>query len=1166
MSNNHSVATGSPRSPDSALKTQLWTAPKSPLPPHRLAKLANALGVSTPVHHYPSFSTSSSSSLSPATLLPPEPFRRSPSPSASSMNFSVHAPTTSKFLLHVIPPLTIPHDSEFMEHSNLTPPPPTASGYHTQFRRGTLVTVHSTLQAQLWAIAREYALPSINGLVLYLVSNPQSPSLGGGEGGDEGLDEPGPRLSEEVWKHLWTRVWKAEQRDEGFASPISPALPGLGLGIGTRSTPHLPQEGNSPNVPGRPLKQLLSSSSSTTSDSQPFSGAPYPSPSTPSSTSGTPLNNSYPARSTSSHSLPSRTETPDTSLPSDIDSVRANSLDLPGLRSPGIIPILAKVEFDIDRKKAAWYDPWLRSRKMNQSKRKKALRANSDNSAEPLDLKQPPIALRLKGRAMTASPISMFEQNANGYEQLEDEDSDEESNYDDDATARIASTGKDDPLADVFGDDADTWADMRDHNRARRSNNDPNVVDLALTGGELSALPDEDEDEHDGDGNTDVDEVQEMMTTALNRKNVPPPLNLRVGVSNTELAIPSPQKSGNSSGSTALPYLQGESPLNEVAVEQHEEDLDENEHKSLKSATDSEKRVGGVFEDLDLGLDPTEDFEIDRRHSQYLFSEQLDEIERNLAQLSPRALKVELESNQSLSFADQQFLDLPPGALRNGDVLPPSPRKGHFDTKPESERINSDKPPTAPRLAVNGVATNASPPRKPPSVSAGLILPRNPSSSEESPIIPLSPDPFGRYPSSPPEHAPQTNSKRNSSTYWDSVPVGVPTENLKKHRESIQMSQSDPRASTKSSRFSADSTKDEGEEVQIQVKGKGGVVSMKSIKRLWRKSNKNSVASVTNLPPIPPTPTIASAPSFSPVLATQQQAASKSTPELSLNSPINPGFTYPSRPPSQQSQLNTPPIRPPSQQSQLNTPPIRPPRPSQEEIELPDIPDQLNIPLQPASGRPAPMPIIAAQMIHGRRSPEDVMDRLHFDQESPYPTARRKPPSRPTTPTSRPTTPSGVGPSSQPAPPPVPQDAGQRASIRKSILKWKSAAQSSGSDQNGNRARKLSIGNLVPSKSSNSAYPEGIPPSPSIPEHFLNSRPSQASSHTHSQSSIDSRVDSLHSSPPRTSKSSATSTASPPPRTSKDSLPGSFDDSQFEIISPKVGTLSYPYHNLEEAQ
>ncbi|KAF9270785.1 hypothetical protein L218DRAFT_952858 [Marasmius fiardii PR-910] len=1121
MFNNDTVTTGTPRSSDSSPKTISWAPPKTPLSPHRLAKLANALGVSTPVHHYPNYPTSPSILSSPTSLQPPEYLRRSPSPSASSMAFSVHAPTTSKFLLHVIPPLTLPHDSDFTERSNLTPPPVTASGYHTQFRRGTLVPVHHTLQAQLAAIAREYALPSTTGIVLYLVSNP---SASRHHAGDEDLDEPGPRLSEDIWNHLWTRVWKAE-RDESLTSQMTPGLIGLGLGIGARSTPHLLLQNGIPSTPGgKPLRQLLSISHTT-----PSFGA-YPSPTTTSSTSDTPIHEKSPIRSTSPQSFSSGTETPDTSLPYDDQSARANSLDLPGLNSPGIIPILAKVEFDIDRRKAGWYEPWLRSRKMNQVKRKKAVRSHSANGDVSAETRAPPIALRLKERSKTASPISMFERNGDGYEPLgeEDEESDEGFDHDDDATARIPSTGKD-PLAGVFGNDADTWADMRDRNTFR-SKNDPNVINLALTGGELGALLDQEEE--DVEGEEDVKEVQEIATTASNRKPAPPPLILHNGTTSRELSIPSPQhSSGASSESTALAYLKGESPQNEVVFT---DGLEDDEYRPPKSATESEKRVGGVFEDLDLGLEPSEDFD-DRRSSQYLFSEQLDEIERNLAQLSPRALKVELDNQQNLDAAAEQFLNLPPGAVRNSDVLPPSPWKDAFDLDGEnkSESRMSEEKPAAPVLVVNGVTAAASPPRK-SSLSVGLILPTQRVRSEESPIIPLSPDPFGRYPSSPPEES-LTSSRRNSNAYWDTVPVGVPTENLKKHRESmssISGKQETRPVSTKSSRFSADSTNDDGEEVQ--VKSRGGVVSMKSIKRLWRKSNKNSVASVSGLPPIPPTPTIATAPLAPSGLSVQQHVASKSTPDLPLNATMDPNFRYPSRSPSPNS-LHA-------------RPPIRPPRPSQEEIELPDIPDQLNIPLQPASGRPAPLPIIASQMTHNRKSQDNGLDRLHFDQESPYPITMKKG-------SSRPVSPAGVAPHPSPTPPPLPENASSngvnavnRTSIRKSILKWKSATQLGTSNGDSARQRKLSNASLAP----NQKYPENIPPSPSIPEHFLHSRPSQASSHSHS--SIDSRTDSLQSVLPRptsSSATSATSTASPPARTSKDSIPSSLDDSQFEIISPK---------------
>src|ERR1700733_14458169 len=79
-----------------------WAPPRSPLPPYKLAKLANALGVSTPI---------------PAISSPPSPFtvnfRRSPTPSTISNNT-----LTSKYLLHVLPPLSLPHDTQNLNLSS----------------------------------------------------------------------------------------------------------------------------------------------------------------------------------------------------------------------------------------------------------------------------------------------------------------------------------------------------------------------------------------------------------------------------------------------------------------------------------------------------------------------------------------------------------------------------------------------------------------------------------------------------------------------------------------------------------------------------------------------------------------------------------------------------------------------------------------------------------------------------------------------------------------------------------------------------------------------------------------------------------------------------------------------------------------------------------------
>lgn len=677
---------GTPRSshlsPTSAV-SPTWGRPRSPLPPHRLAKLANALGVSTPMPaiHQPTSFMSRSFSDTPSPL---DNFRRSPTPSTAASNYSSYTPSVSKFLLHVIPPLHLPHESD--DDIDLTPPPPSASGYHTQFRRGTLVPVHASLQSQLGAIAKEYALPSTAGLILYLVSSAKSPEQRGPTPGlephEDLMEEPGPRLSEDIWKHVWTRVIKIEQRDDNLLlpSPVSKSPGVFGLAAGAQSTPFLPHESN-----GQPLRPFISTNGIDRGQPQPSAYTFAASPSTPSSGSDL-RSNTKSAPPSSSQSEP---ETPNTSSGShefhNDPATRANSLDLPGLHSPSIIPILAKVEFDIDRRKAAWYDPWLRSRRMNHAKRAESRtgrKASMNEGAEQSDTSQErhrPISL-LTGRKETASPASFLvsptderaaipdqepettpvpvpipaledeledelEPDTNGYEELpeshedtswsEDGDSEEEE-FQDEFTARVATLtpGDQDPLADVFGDDVDTWASMQESsNRNSKRQTNPNVVELSLTGADLTRLPSPTASEFEHLGKEE-DEVQALLdqmsrpqlsvsipssppdkrsSSPSVRKHVPPPLVLVPVAGQNDLVVPTePSPMPSSAGSTSLAYLNDSSPDSISGNEgQEEEDEDEDdlekEYTRVRSPAESEKRGGAVFNDVDLGLDPSED-------------------------------------------------------------------------------------------------------------------------------------------------------------------------------------------------------------------------------------------------------------------------------------------------------------------------------------------------------------------------------------------------------------------------------------------------------------------------------------------------------------------------------------------------------------------------------
>ncbi|KAJ7492167.1 hypothetical protein FB451DRAFT_1501852 [Mycena latifolia] len=1266
-----SYATAVRRDSDSAPPTaQSWAPPKNPLPPHRLARLANALGVSTPM---PAIHTPSPL-LSPSYNGSLDQYRRSPTPSsASTFGFSA---SSSKYLLHVIPPLHLPHDSDGFD-SELTPPPSTASGYHTQFRRGTLVPVHPTLQSQLGAIAREYALPSTAGLVLYLVSQQQPTEK---SYGDE-LDEPGPRLSEDIWRHLWTRIVKTELRDEGMS--LAPPL--LGLGIPSRSTPYLTHE---------PLP-LLSTSGLQPSPTYPFT----PSPTTPSSTSDAPRFTTKSAPPSSSSRSPSEAETPDTSQEA---SSRAASLDLPGLGSGALIPILAKVEFDVDRRKAAWYEPWLRSRRLNHAKRAESIgrKGTADSSADEEERRaRAPLALRLNGRKQSESPASFLSSTAGSrarYLPLSDSphsmtDSDSEDADD---------TGKD-PLGDVFGTDADTWADMRAERQHPRPQN-PHVVQLALSAAELSGEP-PDEDEG-ADETDDVRDVVELMgrpkidtdipgmhrSTSRRRAPPPTPLVLHPSGSSTSFssapqpaaAAPPPSDESletppDQEGRTILPYL--------------DDTYDAKNRASaprVKSMYDPDKRGGGIFDDMDLGFEvPEDDLDLDdpndRRKSQFVMRAQLDEIEKHLAQFSPRKLKTDLAEEQTLSLAAAASAphlsplgsaQLP--AISNADVFPPTPRlPNHPDIHEEEDSDSDDLSQQAawpavpftsladrpspggsigpPQLAVNGVSaamprrfrsssrastasTESEMRRRDLAEQQAAYPAMTPSiglkSSVNSPLIPLSPDPFGRHPSQLPE---SSEGSRQSASYWD-APVVIPAPPPEVTRKGSIASISE----TKSSRFSTDSMHGNDAPTAAAQKqaNRTTLMSVKSIKKLWRKSNKNSVSAVnTNARAISTVPENVYSPLTPPPRPNRPSMEDMDLPDVDVppppRTPITGGFGNIGPP-----QQVRPPLPPSSRPSQDQLIPSA--RPSQDQMMPPSRPsqDQL-IPPQDHSRGPSPMSVHArsqsqmsahsqmsthsqlsvpppmlrpannAPIVAAKAGPprKPSLDGLLWDQESPYPTRAVRAPSISSSasrPNSRPPSvtngnapnpsPNPSPPNSNPNPPAFTNTAppeSHRNSVRKSILKWKSAT-ANGANANAAvpapltpsatsfRTRKTSLTGS-PSQGSPLNLPADIPPSPKIPEQFINSyvgshppapRPNSAAiarrrlSAKMASTSTDASSSRRHSPHHRTRESMASSShshGSDETRETHEST--SLDTSGFEIVSPKMGgTLSFPYHELDQ--
>lgn len=106
---------------------------------------------------------------------------------------SPHTPMT-RFFVTVIPPNELASQADASSSSRSTS---FASSGHV--KRGTLMPLYPTLGGQLYAISREYGLPSIGGLSIYLC--------------DDGEGNLGPRVGEETWPYLWNRYFDDNSED-----------------------------------------------------------------------------------------------------------------------------------------------------------------------------------------------------------------------------------------------------------------------------------------------------------------------------------------------------------------------------------------------------------------------------------------------------------------------------------------------------------------------------------------------------------------------------------------------------------------------------------------------------------------------------------------------------------------------------------------------------------------------------------------------------------------------------------------------------------------------------------------------------------------------------------------------------------------------------------------
>ena len=104
-------------------------------------------------------------------------------------------------LIIVIPPISLGNSNKASLYGNIS-----------QFRRGVLMPLHSSLSYQKLLIAKEFHLPSTGGLEIFLINNDNYNDVNENED-----DEPGPKVNDHCWKFLWN--FGLNENDYKFRKP-----------------------------------------------------------------------------------------------------------------------------------------------------------------------------------------------------------------------------------------------------------------------------------------------------------------------------------------------------------------------------------------------------------------------------------------------------------------------------------------------------------------------------------------------------------------------------------------------------------------------------------------------------------------------------------------------------------------------------------------------------------------------------------------------------------------------------------------------------------------------------------------------------------------------------------------------------------------------------------
>ncbi|CAE6413479.1 unnamed protein product [Rhizoctonia solani] len=815
--------------------------PRNPLDPHRLALISNALGVSIPIppravlEGRVSDDRMRKASLDDATLALNHArasslasFRSGPAPmrSTTSLSVSSRRPVLSasssvstfpvvatpsqptRFLLHVYPP---PHMPSLHPFASRTPPP----GYHSQFRRGTLVALHASLPGQLSAIAKEYGLPSTSGMCVYLLSADYEPP----EEEDEDVppqrgDERalGPRIGEEPWKMLWAALLKADRDEvmrsynpnEGGSITGSPAFGLTALGGEDSPPPNgehtLSHKSSVSSFSPRPLKTVAAMNSK-----EGFKSIPLSATSQSSGTASTAL-----SRNPSLATYQSRTSSPTTTL----SSSKVNIMPT--------LPIVGKIEFDIDMRRAPWYETFCNRAYQQMAQRRLPSRVQTPvgplATPAPRSRSPSPVTLNLPPRARSASPggadtlfaprsaspssskfpmhLQLPSNPANrsdrGLLSPKDARLPTLSSPSDDEIIGLglqlspsSSTVGDGMMLDVVPEGGYTALsddEEQDHQPGRDPLGDVfpeeetwNTSTRAIKGIEDLPIPELDEDELlPGDSTAEVVQLwNEHNRPGISLAPPPPAPEFARPADPSRVVFPKPAPARQRSDSVKRPP-----PLK--LEEQQDTEKEEQQTEIVVTGEDGE--------------------DWNWRSSEHVRKERLDELEKALAQLSPRILQPpppDLDRPRSPGLHSRM---LSGGTLRAGAARP-DPHAPLF----MSEELSSLK---ASMAAKKGSSTPTTP-RTPPMTTESRIRMQNEHKLDLANLPPPETAP-------PRPRRPQTPVALNSPPFEDSPPV----------------------PSHQRSRFSMDSNGDEISGLTAPNRERANsIMSVKGIKKLWRGRN-----------------------------------------------------------------------------------------------------------------------------------------------------------------------------------------------------------------------------------------------------------------------------------------------------------------------------------------